>query len=77
MVLTDSGGLQEEITVLGNPVHHNERKYKRPIICEIGTNVIVGNKPDKILAEAEKILNGTRPKGKVPDKWDVEAEILF
>ena len=46
---------------------------ERPITCDIGTNVIVGNKPDSILAAAEKILNGTRPKGRTPEKWDGKA----
>ncbi len=70
MVLTDSGGLQEETTVLGIPCITLRENTERPITCEIGTNVIVGNKPDSILAAAEKILNGTRPKGKTPEKWD-------
>lgn len=73
MVLTDSGGLQEETTVLGIPCITMRENTERPITCEIGTNVIVGSNPDNILAAAKKILNGTRPKGKVPEKWDGKA----
>ena len=73
MVFTDSGGLQEETTVLGIPCVTIRENTERPITCEIGTNVIVGNKPDNILAAAEKILNGARPKGRTPEKWDGKA----
>jgi UDP-N-acetylglucosamine 2-epimerase (non-hydrolysing) len=73
MALTDSGGLQEETTVLGIPCITMRENTERPITCEIGTNVIVGNRPDSILSAAEKILNGTRQKGKVPEKWDGKA----
>ena len=73
MALTDSGGLQEETTVLGIPCITMRENTERPITCEIGTNVIVGSKPGNILAAAEKILNGSRPKGRTPDKWDGRA----
>ena len=73
MVLTDSGGLQEETTVLGIPCITMRENTERPITCEIGTNVIVGNKTESILAAAEKILNGARPKGRTPEKWDGKA----
>jgi UDP-N-acetylglucosamine 2-epimerase (non-hydrolysing) len=73
MVLTDSGGLQEETTVLCIPCITMRENTERPITCEIGTNVIVGNKPDNILAAAKKILNGSNISGKVPEKWDGKA----
>jgi len=73
MVFTDSGGLQEETTVLCIPCITMRENTERPITCEIGTNVIVGNKPDNILAAAEKILNGSNIRGKVPEKWDGKA----
>ena len=73
MVFTDSGGLQEETTVLGIPCVTMRENTERPITCEIGTNVIVGNRPDNILAATEKILNGARQKGRVPEKWDGRA----
>jgi len=73
MLLTDSGGLQEETTVLGISCVTMRENTERPITCEIGTNVIVGNKPENILAAAEKILNGAGIKGRVPDKCDGKA----
>jgi UDP-N-acetylglucosamine 2-epimerase (non-hydrolysing) len=73
MVFTDSGGLQEETTVLGVPCITLRHNTERPITCEQGTNVIVGNSREKILHHARKLLNGERPSGKVPDKWDGKA----
>ena len=58
MVLTDSGGLQEETTVLGVPCITMRHNTERPITCEVGTNVIVGNSPDKILSAARTVLTG-------------------
>jgi len=73
MVLTDSGGLQEETTVLGLPCITIRQNTERPITCEVGTNVVVGNSPEKILAAASKILNGTEVNGHVPEKWDGQS----
>ena len=73
MVLTDSGGLQEETTVLRIPCITMRENTEGPITCDIGTNVIVGNKPDNILTAAEKILNGSNISGKVPEKWEGKA----
>ena len=70
MVLTDSGGIQEESTVLGIPCLTMRSNTERPITCEIGTNVLVGTDPQRILREANSILDGhTRP-GAIPEKWD-------
>ena len=73
MVLTDSGGLQEETTVLGIPCITMRHNTERPITCEVGTNVIVGNDPKKIFGEARKVLNGNWPQGGIPEKWDGKA----
>ena len=70
LVLTDSGGLQEETTVLGVPCITMRHNTERPITCEVGTNVIVGNRGKKILAAAEDVLNGQGAAGSVPEKWD-------
>lgn len=70
MVLTDSGGLQEETTVLGVPCITLRENTERPITCQAGTNVIVGNDKEKILVAARNILNGNNNQGKVPEKWD-------
>jgi len=73
MVLTDSGGLQEETTVLGVPCITMRHNTERPITCELGSNVIVGNDPAMILAAARKVLDGDAPQGQVPEKWDGHA----
>ena len=73
MMITDSGGLQEEATVLGVPCITLRHNTERPITCEMGTNVIVGNSRDRILQQAFKVLKGDVPSGKVPEKWDGRA----
>jgi len=73
LVLTDSGGLQEETTVLGVPCITMRHNTERPITCEEGTNVIVGNQKDKILAAAQTILNREGRAGRIPEKWDGHA----
>jgi UDP-N-acetylglucosamine 2-epimerase (non-hydrolysing) len=70
MVLTDSGGLQEETTVLGVPCITMRHNTERPITCEVGTNTIVGNDPEKILSAARMVLDGQWRKGGIPEKWD-------
>jgi len=73
MVLTDSGGLQEETTVLGIPCITMRPNTERPITCEVGSNVMVGSNKDDILAQAKKILNGEAKQGEIPEKWDGRA----
>lgn len=73
MCLTDSGGLQEETTVLGVPCLTMRNNTERPITCEVGTNVMVGNQPDEILKQARNILNGNVKQGTIPEKWDGHA----
>jgi UDP-N-acetylglucosamine 2-epimerase (non-hydrolysing) len=73
MVLTDSGGLQEETTVLGIPCITMRENTERPITCLMGTNTLVGNSKESILAAARRILNGDSPKGRIPEKWDGHA----
>jgi UDP-N-acetylglucosamine 2-epimerase (non-hydrolysing) len=70
MVLTDSGGLQEETTVLGVPCITMRDNTERPVTCEEGTNVIVGSRKENILAAAMKIIDGNAPVGRIPEKWD-------
>ena len=70
MVITDSGGLQEETTVLGVPCITLRHNTERPITCEVGTNFIVGNSRDAILDQALKVLGGAPPLGRIPQKWD-------
>jgi len=73
MVLTDSGGIQEETTVLGVPCLTMRPNTERPITCEIGTNVLVGTDPHRILREANAILDGRARPSSIPDKWDGHA----
>jgi UDP-N-acetylglucosamine 2-epimerase (non-hydrolysing) len=73
MVLTDSGGIQEETTVLGIPCLTMRPNTERPITCEIGTNVLVGTDPQRILKEATSILDGQDRIGTIPEKWDGRA----
>ncbi len=73
LVMTDSGGLQEETTALGIPCLTLRDNTERPITCEIGTNRLVGNRPSKIIRGFEEVINGGKIKGKVPPMWDGKA----
>ena len=73
MIMTDSGGLQEESTVLGVPCITLRHNTERPITCEEGTNIVVGNSRDKILGAAQQVLSGQFHGGKIPEKWDGKA----
>ena len=70
LVLTDSGGLQEETTALGVPCITMRDNTERPITCEIGTNQLVGNDPDKIEAAVNLVLSGKGEPGSIPPMWD-------
>jgi UDP-N-acetylglucosamine 2-epimerase (non-hydrolysing) len=72
-VMTDSGGIQEETTILGVPCITLRKDTERPITVIEGTNVIVGRDKEKILNEVSKILNGQGKTGKIPNKWDGKA----
>lgn len=73
LVLTDSGGIQEETTVLGVPCLTLRENTERPVTVEQGTNQIVGTGRERILAAASRILLGDMPRGRVPDMWDGRA----
>ncbi len=71
IVLTDSGGLQEETTVLGIPCLTLRLNTERPVTIEMGTNVLVGTDPEKIRQAAFAVLDGTsKPDAKIPPLWD-------
>jgi UDP-N-acetylglucosamine 2-epimerase (non-hydrolysing) len=72
-VLTDSGGLQEETTVLGIPCLTLRDNTERPITIELGTNMLVGTEPAAILAAVEQVLAGHWKPGKVLENWDGRA----
>ncbi len=70
IVVTDSGGIQEETTVLGIPCITVRENTERPITVEIGTNVLVGSDPGRIRDEAARILAGPARVHRVPPLWD-------
>jgi UDP-N-acetylglucosamine 2-epimerase (non-hydrolysing) len=72
LVLTDSGGIQEETTVLQVPCLTLRNNTERPITIEQGTNRLAGTDPDRILALAREVLGGP-PLGRVPELWDGHA----
>ena len=73
MVLTDSGGLQEETTALGVPCLTLRENTERPITVEQGTNTMVGRDIETIRREAAEILTGRGKQGRVPEFWDGHA----
>ena len=71
LVLTDSGGLQEETTVLGIPCLTLRHNTERPITIELGTNILVGTDPEKIKLAAEDALSKNQNSDtKIPPLWD-------
>jgi UDP-N-acetylglucosamine 2-epimerase (non-hydrolysing) len=74
LVLTDSGGVQEETTVLNVPCVTLRRNTERPITVTSGTNVLAGDDPASALRIVDEILAGAaRPPVPAPDKWDGHA----
>ena len=73
LVLTDSGGLQEEATVLRVPCLTLRNNTERPATVEAGWNRVVGTEPDRILAEVDAVLSGSFVGGPAPVKWDGKA----
>jgi len=73
LVLTDSGGLQEETTALGVPCLTLRENTERPITVEQGTNTMVGRDRAAILAGVDDILAGRGKHGRVPEYWDGHA----
>jgi UDP-N-acetylglucosamine 2-epimerase (non-hydrolysing) len=73
MVLTDSGGLQEETTALGVPCLTMRENTERPITVEQGTNTMVGRDRAAILGGVAEILAGRGKTGRVPEYWDGQA----
>ena len=73
LVLTDSGGIQEETTILGVPCLTLRKNTERPVTVKQGTNTVVGSDPQRIVAEALAILDGKGKAGRVPELWDGRA----
>tara|TARA_B100000212_G_scaffold89121_1_gene65336 strand:- start:3445 stop:4545 length:1101 start_codon:yes stop_codon:yes gene_type:complete len=70
IVLTDSGGLQEETTALGIPCLTLRENTERPVTVTEGTNTIVGNDTQVILDAANDVLDNGGKAGRIPDLWD-------
>jgi UDP-N-acetylglucosamine 2-epimerase (non-hydrolysing) len=73
LVLTDSGGLQEETTALGVPCLTMRENTERPITVEQGTNTMVGCDAQAIRRGVAEILAGHGKRGRVPEYWDGRA----
>jgi UDP-N-acetylglucosamine 2-epimerase (non-hydrolysing) len=73
LVVTDSGGIQEETTYLGIPCLTMRANTERPSTVSVGTNVLVGSDLNRLRSELEKIADGKFRKGSVPPLWDGRA----
>jgi UDP-N-acetylglucosamine 2-epimerase (non-hydrolysing) len=70
IVMTDSGGIQEETTVTGVPCLTLRENTERPATVEHGTNQVVGVKPERIISAAQSILRSPKPEPRRPPFWD-------
>ena len=82
VVITDSGGLQEESTALGVPCLTLRENTERPVTCTDGTNTLVGTDCDRLVEEIRHVLNGQGKRGNTPKYWDGKAgeriaQVLF
>jgi UDP-N-acetylglucosamine 2-epimerase (non-hydrolysing) len=75
LVLTDSGGIQEETTILGVPCLTIRANTERPVTITQGTNRLVGTDPQEILRAAEEALDQPPPASRTPDLWDGHAAV--
>jgi len=73
LVMTDSGGIQEETTILGVPCLTLRDNTERPVTITEGTNELVGTSPKKITSAVRRILKGGIKNGRRPELWDGKA----
>jgi UDP-N-acetylglucosamine 2-epimerase (non-hydrolysing) len=73
VVITDSGGIQEETTYLGVPCLTLRENTERPVTVSLGTNVLVGRDSEKLRSELSRVLAGQAKKGTIPPLWDGHA----
>lgn len=69
-VITDSGGITEETTVMGIPCMTLRNSTERPETCSVGTNELLGTDSKAIKPAMEKLFSGNWKKGGIPEKWD-------
>jgi UDP-N-acetylglucosamine 2-epimerase (non-hydrolysing) len=73
LVLTDSGGIQEETTALGIPCLTIRENTERPVTVTVGTNRLVGTDTARIVSEARDVLRHDVREARIPDLWDGKA----
>jgi UDP-N-acetylglucosamine 2-epimerase (non-hydrolysing) len=73
VVLSDSGGIQEETTILGVPCITLRDSTERPVTIDCGTNVLVGSDPAKIMAAFERVHRNSDAARRTPPYWDGNA----
>jgi UDP-N-acetylglucosamine 2-epimerase len=73
LMITDSGGVQEETTAMGIPCLTVRENTERPITLTEGTNLLVGLDGRRLVEEALKVLRGKGKKGRIPKLWDGRA----
>jgi UDP-N-acetylglucosamine 2-epimerase (non-hydrolysing) len=73
LVVTDSGGIQEETTYLGIPCLTMRENTERPITVDVGTNTLVGSDRALLLRAVDDVMGGRFKRGRVPDLWDGRA----
>ncbi len=73
VIVTDSGGLQEESTALGVPCLTMRPNTERPITVEEGTSTLIGNDADRLRSVLASVLEGTYKQGRCPELWDGKA----
>jgi UDP-N-acetylglucosamine 2-epimerase (non-hydrolysing) len=73
VVLTDSGGIQEETTILGVPCITLRDSTERPVTIDCGTNILVGSDPEKIMAAFERVHRNSDAARRTPPYWDGNA----
>jgi UDP-N-acetylglucosamine 2-epimerase (non-hydrolysing) len=72
-VITDSGGVTEETTVMGIPCLTLRNTTERPETISVGTNVLVGTDPARLRPALDPLFDGTWKRGSIPEKWDGRA----
>lgn len=73
IVLTDSGGIQEETTILKVPCLTLRENTERPVTCEIGSNRLVGTRPEAIIRVYNEVINNGSHEPQIPPLWDGSA----